>query len=1215
MSIMLTINELRSKVWATVKTSGKYIWKDICSMSRKELEDMHVPSYLEKFSEAETVNGVTFTGKRLSPALVEENYKAKCSKLSQFEINRAKEEIKSSTPEGCTPNYTWEEIWRTHGDLQHRVSPQKREITSQIKVCGYNLFTDEKRQYLMMDLSKKMDVKDIKHDTNLQDWLFEVAVPYADLMETAENLGINLVTFDSVGLEKLDPSDTPDDQKIKQLLTHAYTYGIIDVSTNTKYFPVGLSASKARSGGIVWLANVPNWKEMEKFRAQVLHVTDEEYEEMKKDKCVIAKFETGSIGMRTSSVINVSKAGTKLRGNNDVLKNIKCKVVPDIVSNIPLKTLEPDKGAVGELKPFKFVMSERIYEVNYSDGSSLIKLQKHMDILHQAGEITDKQYQMFTRKWKESGYNPKVLIEDEELYAFLTSKDFKTVMQVRFFGGVKGMVIPVAEMDGDERLADVDMLVFKKSAKYISKDAPFEVINFSKAKKNKAMLNFQFIQATVTDANVLIKGAKKAFEGITQVLNSPANALKFIAGVRGLNDNGEADLLTKLAKDLEVEPRLISEHYHYAQLKEKVKKFVKEVGFGKIPVNGAFQYIITDPLNLYHKAMGDEFESTLNAGEIYYNGIDGIEAGMWRSPMIHYSEPQRAMCKNVDYLWMYKDIIVLNPRDAIAPALGGADYDGDKFLLILDKNDNSFESDFVKQIQMPGYVIYDEGNTAPKVDNNIANRIAYYRALSTPNRTGQITNWAICVIELMFKAKEEGDMKSYNWYKSVLVRLRFAQGWEIDLPKTGISADGPNGDMLPVKYCKPKMKPQWFVDMRAHDGRPVKTVDKNGNSLVYKGNSPMEQLHQYAEEFWNSIEAGQVATPKTMLDVFRATFVERESNAFESIKAQVIEYERLYRQEGKNINKLLEAGVISEQEQNDMFDKLIETHHISLNSLLGGDVTTDVIAYACYYAANFRKDKNDNNTKVTGKRSYGWVCYYAETLALLYRNNNGMSLLALPDKEMDNIEIINGELLIDGNYVKSVEYPDGSYSIMIIEDKPFIVVPKALPIITEAEKRQFEVAYANKQFSFECNKFTAYNQKLNSEEFIKVIEANGNCFDVVLLNDGTTNICFNGKIYASIMECPQAIVGKKVTLVSHSDLLFVPKAKRATTLMKDDTYAYSKMLRFTVMINVGEEIDTNIVIPQAPTYSSVSDTYCYEGVEDPSMYYDYEALEKMYANE
>ena len=1208
----MTINEMRSKVWATVKGNGSYTWKDICSMKREELEAMMSTkgdslldsSIFETIHAPETIGDVTFTGKRLRKDIVERNYEKKCSSMSKFEVERAKAEIISRAEIlGCTPDLSWEEIYNTHKDLQHRVCHQKREITKQIKVCGYNLTPDCESGYFTFDLSKVMDVADIKNDTDIKEWLFEVAVPYADLMETCDSLGVNLVTFDP------EEIPVPGNMDLKGALNHAYKYGMIDVSTGDKYFPIGLSASKARSGGVIWLANVGDWNAMEKLRAQVLHLTQEEYDNMKKDKCVIAKFETGSIGMRTSSVINVSKAGAKLRGNNNVLKNIKCKVIPDIVSNVQLKTLEPDKGVVGEMKPFSFNVVDREYEVIYSDGSSLIKLQKFIDILHQAGEITDKQYQMFTTKWAESDYDVSILHNDEEMYKFLTSKDFKCLMQVRFFGGVKGTVIPVAEMDGDERLADVDMLVFKKSAKYISEDAPFEVINFPH-KKERAQLNYQFVQSTVTDGKVLIKGAEKAFENVKDVLKSADNALKFVAGVRGLNDEGD-DLLTKLANDLETEPRLITEHYHHQQILNKVEKFVKEVGYGRIPVNGAFKYIISDPVWLYHQAMGDDFESALNTGEVYCNGIDGFEAGMWRSPMIHYSEPQKVTCKDIDYLWMYKDIIVLNVKDAIAPALGGADFDGDKCLIIVDYRDDSFESDFVQQIQSPGYIVYDEGNTAPKVDNNIENRIKYYVDLSTPNRTGVITNWATCANDLMINAQLNNDTKTYNWFKRLLVRLRFAQGWEIDLPKTGVSADGPDGDMLPVNYCKPAMKPQWFVDMCGYNGRPTTTVTKDGKSIVYKGNSPMEQLHQYAEEFWSSIIAGQIVTPNTMLEVIGATLTETERNAFETVKNQVIEYERLYRNETRNIISLMNNGVISDEEQKLMFENLIDIHRNSLNSLLGGDITSDVVAYACYYASNFRKSADGNNEKVSGKRSYGWVCYYAETLALLYRNNNGMSLIALPDKEMDNVEIIDGELLIDGKFVRQVEYPDGSYSIKVIDDKPFIVVPKILPVITEEEKRQAEIAYANKLFSFECATFTAYNQHLNSEQFIDTIKANNNSFDIVLLTNGSVALCMNGLVYASIKECPSEIINKRVSLSSHSDLLFIPKAQRKTTLMKDDTYAYCKMLRFTVMIRVGESIDTNISVPETNYFSTPSNDY-YQGVEDPSMSYDYDELMKMY---
>lgn len=1203
---MMTINEMRSKVWATVKTEGNFTWKEICSMDKANLEVLlfqhnATDSFLETYQEAETIDGVTFTGKRLSAKFVEERFKEKCSNLSSFEIERSKEEIalRAATLDS-EPVYTWAEIWNTHKDLQHRVCHQKREITKQIKVCGYNVVPNLETGYFEFDLSKVMNVIDIKNDTNLKEWLFEVTVPYADLMETCDSLGVKLITFDP------EEMPVPSNMELKGALTHAYTYGMVDVSTNDKYFPIGLSASKARSGGVIWLANVPNWLAMEKLRAKVLHLTQEDYEKMKESNCTISKFETGSIGMRTSSVINVSKAGAKLRGDSSILKNITWKIVNDIIKKVELNRLEADNNVTGDMKPFSFSLNKEADSVNYSDGSSLIKLQPYMDILHQAGEITNKQYTMFTTKWAKSGYNTATLREDEEMNRFLTSKDFKPLMQVRFFGGVKGTVIPVAEMDGDDRLKDTDMLIFAKSKKYISEDAPFEIINFAKNKKEQAQLNYQFIQSSGATGEVLIKGAQKAFENIKNVLTSADSALKFVAGMRGLNDEG-AELMTKLANDLEVEPRLITEHYHHQQILNKVEKFVKEVGYGRIPVKGSFQYIITDPVWLYHQSMGDDFESVLEAGQVHCSGVNGYEAGLFRSPMIHYSEPQKVECVDVDYLWMYKDLVVLNGKDAIAPALGGADFDGDKVLKIIDYRDDSFESLFVQSILMPGYIIYDKGNDTPPVENNIENRIKYYVNLSTPNRTGQITNWATCANDLMINAQAKDDKKSYDWYKRVLVRLRLAQGWEIDLPKTGVSADGPNGDMLPIDFCKPVMKPQWFADKCKYEGRMCAVTNKEGKSIVYKGISPMEQLHQYAEAFWSEIASGKTIVPNTMLEVIGATLTEEERNAFETVKDQVIEYERLYRNETRNIMNLMVNGVLSEEEQKLMFESLIELHRNNLNSLLGEEVTADVVAFACYYAANFRKNAEGNNEKVSGKRSYGWVCYYEESLALLYRNSNGMSLIALPDKEMDNIEVIYGELLIDGKFVKEVEYPDGSYSIKVIEDKPFIVVPKILPTITDEKKRESEIAYASKSFSFECAAFTAYNQKLNSEEFINAIKVNNNTFDIVLLTNGSIAICMNNMIYSTIKQCPSEIVNKRVVLSSYGDLLFIPKAKRSTTLMKDETFAYSKMLRFTVMIKVGEAIDTNIVVPDDTSNSTIYDSSI-ESYAD----IDYDSLAKQF---
>lgn len=205
----LTINEMRSIVWKSVKGTNSYTWKDICSMKREELSamltnhsnDLLDSSIFETVKAPETIGDVTFTGKVLRKDIIERSYKERCSGMSDFEVNRAKTEIINRAELiGCTPDLSWREIYETHKDLQHRVCHQKREITKQIKVCGYNVIPNCETGYFEFDLSKVMDVADIKNDTDIKEWLFEVAVPYADLMETCDKLNINLVTFDPVDM-------------------------------------------------------------------------------------------------------------------------------------------------------------------------------------------------------------------------------------------------------------------------------------------------------------------------------------------------------------------------------------------------------------------------------------------------------------------------------------------------------------------------------------------------------------------------------------------------------------------------------------------------------------------------------------------------------------------------------------------------------------------------------------------------------------------------------------------------------------------------------------------------------------------------------------------------------------------------------------------------------------------------------------------------------
>lgn len=1138
----MNINELRSKVWTQEKGNHKLTWKEVCKMTAEELQK-RLDSGIKKLQRPDLICDVTEDGKLvLKKDVIDSIYKKQVDKMTSFDINRIRRMITENTPEGCTPDLSNQNIWETFQDSNTRTIKSKRETTTLVKICGCHVFTDGTSFFF--DGRNYIANEKVNEKTDFNKYFTSVATPKSDLIQTCEEIGVHIITFDPEPIDQV-------------ILYTIYKEGLVEKNTGKRYFPIGLSASKARVGGVVWMVNANDWFEVEQIRAKVLHVDLDTYMDMMNKEVVIAKSETGSIGMRTSSVLNISKIA-KMTKNSEALKNLKVKVVDDIKVMSRINVGMRITTEEGTMKPFthKLLENEEI-ELIPSDGSSIMSLKAYMLVLHEAGFVSNVQYNEFIKIWTDSNYDVSILTTDPWMVRFFNGKTWKSLLQVRFFGGVKGTVIPVPQMDSDERCKDIDMIAFGKSVKYISNEAPFEVINYPHL--NSAMLNYQFCQSTADNADLLIKGATKALEDTKKVLTDPAYACKFMGAIRNVNDgiNGDEvdDQATKIANDLEVEPRLLNDVYHSESIKDRLDKFVKGISFGRIPVKGAYRYVISDPIFLYKKAMGEDFESELKAGQVYVDATDGYECGMWRSPMIHYSEPQRATCKDVDYLHIYKDIIILNPYDAIAPSLGGADFDGDKFLTVIDYKDGSFESDLVQAIQMPGYILMDDFGSAPKKINNIDNRLQYYVALSKKARVGQITNWATCVNDLRLNA--EKNTKNYNWLNILLMTLRSSQMAEIDSVKTGITADGPDGDLMPEEYCNPKMQPKWFVELKKWQGRPLSRVNE------YVSNSPMQKLYDFTMKFYRE-EILEGYQAKGILEVVGQTLTEEEVKAFASIKDIVASYEASYRQEMKQLITLKEKGCVDDKEsEGSLFDSMKDRYRTALDSLIQGSVTSDVVAYACYYAANTRP----NNNKITGKRSFPWFCYYAEMLNLLYRNGNSQMLVSLPDREMHTVEVKEGALIIDNNVFKTgVCYPEGFYGIIEIEGRPYIMVkrPRAPKIVKEIS--------SNVEFMFSVSRFMKENQCVNSEELVNIIHNNDDVVDIVMDNKGDVNLVIDGAVYGLINNCPLPIIGKNVRIKSHSALTFIPKAVRSTTVMKNEAEAYSQYVTFNCTVVKGTDI-------------------------------------------
>ena len=1156
------INDLRSKAWNYLKNQGNTTWKEVCKLTASELEDIirvneeAVKDVARMLKNKLVINQIAEYDKDgkmvLKKKISKKRIHSLVAKINDFDLAKIKEMIVEETPEGCSPNFSDENILSYFRIRNSRTIKSKRGTTTMMKVEGCHVIHDGNEYSFSSE--KYIPLEKVNDTTNLSEHMTDVSTPTMDMIETCRNLGVKVIAF------------SPEGMNSPQELAMMYQYGLVDRKTYERFFPIGLSASKARQGGECWLVAVKDWFELETLRAEVLHLSMEEYIELFAKEVVMAKFETGTIGMRTSSVLNISAIEKNHKGT-EFLKSIKVEKFDDIkvMSKIDVMMRKTDGPIDNEMTPFthEFIKDADI-ELIPSDGSSIMKLITFVGVLHAFGKISTNQYNTFVKIWTESGYDVKVLSENEWMKNFFAGKNWVALLQVRFFGGIKGTVIPVPQMDSDPRCANFDMIAFNKSVKYTSNDAPFEVINFPHL--NKAALNYQFCQSTAENAELLIKGAERALKETKKVFSDPAYALRFMGSIRSLNDGLSEDLddqPTKIANDLEIEPRLLNDVYHYTTIKERLDKYVKGIGFGRIPVNGAYRYVISDPIFLYKKAMGEDFESELKAGQVYVDGIDGYQCGMWRSPMIHFSEPQRADVKNVEYLNIYKDIIILNPYDAIAPSLGGADFDGDKFLTVVDYRDNSFESDLVQAIQMPGYILMDDFGTAPKVPNTIAERIKYYVALSKKARVGQITNWATCVNDMRLNWNK--DTREYKWLNIVLMSLRSSQMAEIDSVKTGINADGPKGNLMPEARCNPKKQPLWFSELKKSQG-------KNSNMEIYPSNSPMQKLYDYTLNFYNT-EIVESFKPRGILEVIGESMTAEEIEAFKSIKDIVISYEAYFRREMKHIITLKEKGLIQEEEaEGNTFEDLKNRYCNALNALVQGNVTTDVVAYACYYAANVRADGG----KISGRRSFPWFCYYAGMLNLLYRNGRAMQLVALPDREMEEVEIREGVLLIDGEVVKTgLTYPDGLYQIREIEDKPYIMVKRPRPAKVVREEIP-----DTQLFSFGVSRFTKENQGVNSEELVRRIHENGDVVDIIMDNMGNVNLCIGDIVYGAINNCPIPLLDKSVRIQSHSDLTFIPKSGRASTVMKDEVYAYSQFITFQCTIIKGVKVNTEPTYPE-----------------------------------
>lgn len=211
----------------------------------------------------------------------------------------------------------------------------------------------------------------------------------------------------------------------------------------------------------------------------------------------------------------------------------------------------------------------------------------------------------------------------------------------------------------------------------------------------------------------------------------------------------------------------------------KLKKSIDEAKVGKIYCSGFYHTGVGDMIGYLQYAVGEEPIGCLSEREIYSGNFDCGDIISLRSPLVDPSEVNKVKIEKNDIInrWFGyfkdQDVVMFNMYDVSLPQQGGADCDGDIFLLCDEPIiiDSKIEKNIILDIE-------DKvtAQSKPYTKENIIE----YEVMTRDNRIGEITNVATS-IENRYTTNE--DIKElYSNYSSL---LRIFQGKEIDFLKTG----------------------------------------------------------------------------------------------------------------------------------------------------------------------------------------------------------------------------------------------------------------------------------------------------------------------------------------------------------------------------------------------------------------------------------------------
>lgn len=276
----------------------------------------------------------------------------------------------------------------------------------------------------------------------------------------------------------------------------------------------------------------------------------------------------------------------------------------------------------------------------------------------------------------------------------------------------------------------------------------------------------------------------------------------------------------------------------------KLKKSIDEAKVGKIYCSGFYHTGVGDMIGYLQYAVGEDPAGCLKERELYSGNFDCGDIISFRSPLVDPSEVNKIKIVRNDLInkWFGyfkdQDICMFNMYDVSLPQQGGADCDGDIFLLC--------DEPIIIDSKIEKHIILDiEDKVTAKSKPYTKENIIEYEVMTRDNRIGEITNVATS-IENRYTTNED-IKKLYSNYSSL---LRIMQGKEIDFLKTGFRWQMNKGLRKHLKQLPYFLLYNYPAKMKTYktlSEKNKKTENKEDKLKLnaYHSPSPMNELCDY----------------------------------------------------------------------------------------------------------------------------------------------------------------------------------------------------------------------------------------------------------------------------------------------------------------------------------------------------------------------------------